>query len=59
MHSNACIMLRKLADTMPFGSGAFRVFSQSLRGTKQSGESLLSLNTNLSINLFINQINSL
>jgi hypothetical protein len=65
MHSNVRIMLRKLADAVPFGSGAFRIFPQPLRGfipwerKEQCRECLLFLNTNLLINLFINQINSL
>ena len=43
MHSNVRIMLRKNDDTMPFGSGALRIYTREF----------------LSINLFINQIKSL
>jgi len=61
MHSNARIMLRKLADTVPFGSGALLIFPFKKRrvGIQNQTTLVISQNTNLSINLFINQINSL
>ena len=43
MHSNVRYMLRKNDAAMPFGHGAFRIFTQE----------------NLLIHLFIHQINSL
>jgi hypothetical protein len=43
MHSNVRYMLRKNDATMPFGSGAFRIYNQEI----------------LLIHLFIHQINSL